>query len=546
MKVRVWPWLIIPGTLALWLIGISWGLPSTYNADEPHIVNLAVSFGAGSLKPAFFKYPTLWPYLLFFFYGIYFVVWSAFGRLHSVTEFIGLYAWHPTGFYLIGRFLAAACGLAALGILAKTGRERRPAGLPWAALLLAVSPVLVESGHSLKPDCLMMIFASGAWLFLLRLFRDGDRRSHWACGLCLGLAVSSQYTALGVAVAAALAHFLSPARPTRRFLWEGLALAAIGFFGGSPYVLLDFPNFWASMRDLSELVALQSWSRWVMTRHVLGNIWNFAGPWSLAGVGLVLGAVRLWRGEKRLALVFLGVIAAYILVYGNNPEGDWPRYLMGLFPGLALLAAEGLSWLEELAARRWTTALLLIASLAPGLLVSMNFDRGLLLADTRRLATDWMRSHVPLGASVLLDMPHVSPDLSMTREEVLELCRRTREDGSPRSRLYCGMADTHPGGGWRVSRIRRSALDVHSSPRHVQLSQADAPMLDVAGGFQEAVARGVEYVVTSSYGATPQRSPELAKFFEELDSRAARLIEFDPVPGRVVGPRLCVYRVGKP
>ena len=45
--------------VVLRLLGICWGLPHLYNADEPHIVNLAVSFGGGSLKPYAFKYPTL-------------------------------------------------------------------------------------------------------------------------------------------------------------------------------------------------------------------------------------------------------------------------------------------------------------------------------------------------------------------------------------------------------------------------------------------------------------------------------------------------------
>ncbi len=543
---KAWPWLIILGALVLRFVGISWGLPSIYNGDEPHIVNLALSFGGGSLKPAFFKYPTLWPYVLCFFYGIYFVAWSVFGKLRGVTEFIGLYAWHPTGFYLIGRSLAALCQLAALGIVVKMERERRPAGLPWAALLLAVSPALVENAHSLKPDSLMMLFASCAWLFLLRLFRQGDRPSHWACGLFVGLALSSQYTAAGMVAAAALAHFLSPARPPRRFFCEALAFAALGFFGGSPYILLDFKDFLVSLKDLSEFAAMEPWSRWAMARAVLHNLWVFPGPWSLAGVGLILGAVRLWRSEKRLVLVFLGGIAAYLVMLSNNQDGSNMRYLMGLLPGVALLSAEGLSWLEGIAAKKWTTVLLVIAAAAPGLLISADLDHSLLLADTRRLATNWARSHIPPGSSVLLDMPDASPDLPMTREEAVELCRRTREAGSLRSRLYCGMADTHPGGGWRVFRIRRTAVDIHTSPRHVRLSQADAPMLDVAGGLEEAAARGVEYVVTSSFGATPQRAPELARFFAELETRASRLIEFDPVPGRIMGPRLCVYRVGKP
>jgi len=543
---RAWPVLILlaAAAIALRLTGITWGLPAIYNADEPHLINLALSFGGGSLRPAFFKYPTLWPYLLFFCYGIYFALWSGLGKLHGVTQFIGLYAWHPTGFYLIARGLSAACGLLGLWALIRAERSRRPDGLPWAALLLAFSPVLVELSHSAKPDCLMFLWACLAWLFLLKLHRDGDRRSHWLAGLCMGLAMSSQYTAGLLPVAALPAHFLSPARPRRRWFWECALAALLGFLAGSPYIALDFPNFWASMKDLSELTALQTWSRLATAESVLRNVWEFAGHWSLAGVGAVLGAVRLWRKERRLAWVFLIPIAVYIVALSNNEEGTWPRYLLAVFPGLALLAAEGLSWLQAQTGRA-TLALLLAAALGPGLCASAFYDRGLQLPDTRAEATDWMRRNVPAGATVLLDSQHASPDLNMIREQIAGLWRKTREAGSPRARLYLGMAATHPRGGWRVYRIARSAADLHSSPRHVKLSQADAPTLDVSAGLAAALAVGVEYVVISDFGATPEREPQLAAFFAGLQ-RLALLREFRPEPGRIMGPTLNIYRLSPP
>src|SRR5262245_44596187 len=99
--------LILALAAALRLAGIQWGFPYTFNADEPHVINLAVSFGGGSLRPYFFKYPTLWPYLLFLCYGLYFLAWSGFGLRRGLSEFVGLYAWHPAGFLLIGRLLSA-------------------------------------------------------------------------------------------------------------------------------------------------------------------------------------------------------------------------------------------------------------------------------------------------------------------------------------------------------------------------------------------------------------------------------------------------------
>ncbi|MFA6318013.1 MAG: hypothetical protein WC943_11385, partial [Elusimicrobiota bacterium] len=78
-------WWLLAGALllAVWLRvdALGYGLPHTFNSDEPHHINLAVSFGAGSLKPYSFKYPTLWPALLALCCGGWFVVWSGFGLL---------------------------------------------------------------------------------------------------------------------------------------------------------------------------------------------------------------------------------------------------------------------------------------------------------------------------------------------------------------------------------------------------------------------------------------------------------------------------------
>ncbi|MDD5656434.1 MAG: glycosyltransferase family 39 protein [Elusimicrobia bacterium] len=542
---RWWLLAAAAAVVALRVAGLNWGLPALYNSDEPHFVGLAVSFGGGSLRPVYFKYPTLWPYLLFFVYGLYFAAWSGLGLLHTAADFAGLFAWHAANFYLIGRVLSALIGLAAVLALAKAEGQLRPRGAPWAALLLAFCPMLNEVSHAARPDCLMVFFVCCAWLFILRIYRDGGRRWHWLGGLCLGLAMSSQYTAVFVCAAAALAHLLCPARPPRRRLFEGMLAVGVGFLGGSPFIALDFPNFWASMRDLFDLAALEPWSRLDNFRRLLGNAWSFAGVWSLAGPALIIGAVRLLSRDRGLAWIYIGTAALYAAALGSNPDGSGSRYLLGAFPGLALLAAEGLDWLGQAAPGPWPRTAVVAAALVPGLAAGAAFDRQALLPDTRRQATRWIEAHVPPGSAVLLDLPHAGPDLPMTKAQALELFARTSAAGSARSRFYRALADYHPGGGWRIYRVKRSARDMRSSPRHVGLAQADAATLDVEGGLAGALAAGVEFVVISDYGATPERAPQLAGFFSELERRGQAAASFAPEPGRSVGPRLTIYRLGK-
>ncbi|MBI3288996.1 MAG: glycosyltransferase family 39 protein [Elusimicrobia bacterium] len=534
------------GAIALRLCGITWGLPFTFNADEPHVINLAVSFGGGSLRPYSFKYPTLWPYLLFACYGLYFLVWSGLGLWRSVSDFIGLYAWHPGGFYLIARLLSTAFTLLGAAALWRSDRDyfgRTPR--PWAALLLAFSPVLIELAHSAKPDALMFFLSCVAWHFAMRLYHEGDRAAHWACGAFFGLAMSAQYSAGPAALLLPAAHFLGKKKAPVRWLLEGMTAAAAGFLAGSPYALLDFQNFkfWMSMRSPTELAVFGSLDRGAMLRRVLWNAWSFAGP-GAAGLAAAVGLARLWAKDKRLVLVVAAPIAFYTLILSSDPNGGWQRFLLGCYPGLALLASVGLTWAEGLAvpiAKPLWAALLACAALGPGVYLSAAADRDMRLPDTRREAEAWIIAHVPQGSTLLLDQPHVSPQLAMVKEQAAEFAQKTQEMGSPRSRLYRGMVETHPGGGYRLLRIQHSAENLGTYRLHAKLSQAESPTLDVSAGIGALREARVGYVVATSYAAEPDA--EHKPLIDALSRAAELLASFEPAPGRKTGPFLRVYRM---
>lgn len=542
-RLAPWLWAALAAAVLLRLAGLQWGLPAQFNADEPHVVNLAVSFGGGSLKPYAFKYPSLWPYLLAFCYGIYFLAWSGFGVLRGVADFAGLYAWDPTGFYLIGRGLSAAFSLAALYWVWRSEKEEDR--FPWAVLLLAFAPVVNEAAHSCKPDMLMFFFACAAWFFALKVFRDGARRDHLLCGAMLGLAASSQFTALPAVVILPLAWGLRQGRAPLRWLAGGLGCAALAFFAASPYILLDWRDFlfWAGMRSPAALAVMGDWSRWDVLRQVLSNLWGFAGTWSAAGVAAILGLGVLLREQPRRAALLGLPVLAYVLVLGANPDGGWPRYLLAVLPGCALLASEGLALCARRAAP-WGLPLAAALALGPGLAQCALQDRDMRLPDTRQLSRAWVLRNVPQGAAIILDQANASPDLAMTREQVEELARRTEASGSPRTKLYRGMARSHPGGGYRIYRVLRSARDLGTyHPGQVELSQADSPMVDLRPGLKAARAVKAGWIVVSSFGAWPGRAPELDGFFRELSERARLEAEFVPVPGELAGPHLRLYRL---
>jgi hypothetical protein len=545
-EVSPWFWAalaVFAAAAALRFAALGYGLPHTYNADEPHVINIAVSFGGGSLRPHSFKYPTLYPTLLAGLYGLWFALWSVFGLRKSPLDFAALYAFTPTGFYLIARAVAALSSLAALVVVARAERSgENSTRWPYGALLLAFAPVLVDLSYSAKPDMLMFLFVSGAWACALRFQSGGARGWLYAAAASVGAACSTQYTAAPAALLVPLAWLLRDGgRPRFSWLVEAALFAAAAFFAGSPFVAIDFRRFVLNWTDYADLGRLRSHDASLMPGLVAYNLWTYGGEGSPAGAAAVLGlGAMLWKRPRRALL--LGIpIAAYFALLASSFDGSWQRYLVGAFPALALLSGEGLSLLGGI--NPWRRGAVAILAAAPGVFLSWCFVANLLLPDTRAQAEAWMLTNVPAGETILLDQPHASPRAVPLKEQCLELAARTAAAGSPRSRLWRAMAQRHPGGGWRIYRIQRSAGDLYTWPKEVAASQADADFLDVRPGLDPVRAVRAGWVVTSSFGADPRRARELATFFSELASGADLVREFPSEPGKVTGPWLRIWRL---
>ncbi|MFA6092465.1 MAG: glycosyltransferase family 39 protein [Elusimicrobiota bacterium] len=526
--------------VSLRFAGISYGLPAVFNADEPHHVNIAVSFARGSLNPGIFKYPTLWMYVLSCAYGAYFAVWSLLGGGWSPSDFGVLFVWHPGSFYLLARMLSAAFSLAGVWICACGARRLwgKESGL-WAFCLLAVSPTLIESAHAAKPDSIMFCLASAAWFFAVRYFQEGEGRMLAFCGLFAGLAASSQYTAAPLALlplSAESARFIEKRDAFRaRAAAASFAAFAGGFFGGSPFILLDAPSFIRDMRDQSGIVS----GGFPAGLFVLRNALSFSGhPW-VGGILAAVGAAALCLRRRPLAILLLAAPAILLGLIASSHEGRWPRYQLAVFPAYALTAAWAarlfLPQARQIAA--WAALLLMI----PGGLNSWAHDREALLPDTRTAAAAWIEKNIRPGACILLDQEHASPIVRMSEEQVRGLYARTQEQGHPRARYYGLMLKGHPGGGYQVLRILRSSSDLHSGDWHSRWSALGKDSLDVREGLPALRRAGVSVVVLSSAGAGPERAPELRKFFEDLEKNGHLTAVFSPEENRSRGPVLRVY-----
>lgn len=535
--------LILPGAF-LRLAGAGYGLPAVFNGDEPHHVGVAISFGRGSLNPGIFKYPTLWMYALFAVYAAGFVLWSGAGMGRSAERFGELFVWQPGVFYLAGRLLAAAFSLGGLWWVYRAGGlvAGRAAGV-WAAALLAVSPSMVESAHAAKPESLMFFLAAWSLWHAMAYARLGGLGRLFLCASATGLAVSSQYTAAPLAVLVPTAwwarRLLCPGGGEGpRVLAAALAIVPLAFLAGSPFVLLDAPSFLRDLRD--GWAAYGAGHATAAGWRPLVNLAGFSAPWPLGAAAISLGAV--WLGRRRLAQAacLVAPCAASVLFLSMQVVGGNSRYLHGAFPAAAILASLGLG--AALGRRNpWLKSAAYALLLLPGAWSSFHFDKELILPDTRSMAAEWIREHLPAGARILSDHESDSPRIAMSRDFALRLYEKTRASGHPRQQYYKLMASGHPGGGYEVYQVLREASELVVGPEHARWSSAGRPVLDVRAGLARAREAGMEVVVLTSHGAARN---EDEPYVRQTRREGLLLAEFRSESGRIRGPLIEIYRIG--
>jgi len=523
-------------------------------SDEPHHVNLALNFGTGDLNPHVFKYPTLWMYLLFLVYGFVFVVWSGFGRIHSVADFACLYINDPGFFFTTARVVTIILGALCVLVAFKTGEKfkAKEIGLG-AGLLLAVSPELVFLSSVAKPDMLMFFFSSFAWFFAAKFFMDGKSRDCILSGLSLGLAASSQYTA-GLLLLP-LVYLTHLGRCRWKFNWAmimpkiilmGYGAVVLGFFIGTPFAFIDHKTFLSDIKDVKEFTS----GGFVKQPHqvglsVIGNLASFVGFTPL-GIGLLaLGAAFLFLKKRELLWFLLPPLAfgELILAFQTRPE---VRYGLSLIPGLALLMAGSFGWGSESNRRaNWVKIVICLGLLwAPGAQLLANLSQ-LKIKDPRIEAMYWIEKNIPEGCRLLMDQPHLSPPLIISPAQALRLYEKTLSLGNPRANYYKTLLQCGSDGKYEIFRIKHSYKALYSMKRHTEWSQEGYDLVDVDNGMQGVREAKIDYVVESDFGNDFNPEFVLSPFFIKLNQEAKLIAEF-PSANYNVSPTIKIYKVSKP
>lgn len=309
---------LIALALALRLDRLGWGLQHLPDYDERIFVEEALGMIArGDWDHRFYEYPGL-------------LLWM----LRILLEATGA---RGAEAYLVSRGLVAAFSTATVGLVfavASAWVSRRAAIA--AALLLAVSPIDVETAHMLRPDAVI------APLLLLAMVlaapKEGAPRPG-AAVLAATVATAIKFSAAIVFAPLALVLALRRTRPAAVLgLFAG---SAVGFAILSPYTFLAGAASLAGMRTQVGYHYGEAEATGFVA--MVGGFLGHTLPRALSWPGLLLcawGLVAGWRGDRRRTLLWLSFPALWLIVFSTS-GARYGRFLVPILGALCVVLAMG-------------------------------------------------------------------------------------------------------------------------------------------------------------------------------------------------------------
>lgn len=290
-------------------------------------------------------------------------------------------------------------------------RESSAAGAA-AAWLAALAPALVLRAPIASVDSWATFFATLCLYVAVRAASSGSSLTWFFCGAAAGAAFASKYPAVLVAAVPIVTILLLPGRGAERL--RRIGLLAGGLCAGASVAM---PALLFRTREVIAAIAAQG-AAYASKGFLSTPLWRQAlirAEWDLdyrhpeLGIAFVVlaaaGLVVLLRDRSKapIAWGWIAWIAVSLALYGSQTFQPF-RNLMPLVPASCAAAAIAYAWMRARLRRpRLLDAAFLAALLVLwGAPLAAYSRRRARLADSRRLAVDWLAARARPGSRILV------------------------------------------------------------------------------------------------------------------------------------------------
>jgi 4-amino-4-deoxy-L-arabinose transferase-like glycosyltransferase len=544
--------LVLALGLRVW--GIDFGLPYEFTYDEVHEIVRAFKLGAGEFDwDGFFKGGLY--YFLFVEYGVIYVVWKLTGSVANAQEFAMQYFQDPTPFYLAGRLTVAVMGTLTCWVVFCIGRRLYNVwvGLG-AALIGATAHYHALWSHYINVDIGQTLAMWTSILAYLKYEASGKRRWLLAAGALGGVGIAFKVTGaivlpvLLLAIATPLRRWREPLNMIKESFLVVLSLMIALTVVAPEWIFysINFDRIFNATSAPPEVLSenlVQSID--MVTIYRSKSYWGYlellARPYNIAVAVCALYAIglALWR-RHRWDLIWASLIIVFLVIMSLASRNSPERYLLPLMPAFWLLSMRAIAAFTN--QRPWATALALACVIALPLATLMYHNYMWTKPDTRAVAKQWIESHIPSGAKILMDgqryrfvmSPPLRPDATAVARRLEKVKGAERVSRGASSSAF-GIYDEAMG------HIEGPRYDLHSTV----WGQAVEPL-------SYYVNHCFDYVITSSFNTmryqdaqAQQLFPKSYQFYTQLpqDPRFKAVYRIEPKAWQRTGPEIAVYRV---
>jgi 4-amino-4-deoxy-L-arabinose transferase-like glycosyltransferase len=407
----------VAAVLRYWTINV--GIPYALSTDEPQIMTRVVRMmQTGDYNPHFFDYPSLYLHAQLVVACIRFVLGASAGLWSSVREVT------DANFYLWGRILTAALGTVTVYLVYLIGSRWGARHALLAAGLMAVLPNHVRESHFVLTDVPMTFFTTLSFLLTLRALEKQTLGAFAWAGAVAGVAAATKYYGGLILVAPLLAAYFASDGTRSRLQLALIAagVAAACFLLAAPYTVLDLPGFLNGFAGLDDAFRARGpggepgWITYLKHLNIGlsagygGRKTGYCGMLLLVG-GLIYSIVRAVTGPGRPRFILLVVFPVLYFVLVSDRQLIYARYLMPLFPFVALLIAiaivSGATLLRRFNIPRNARTALIVAltvvAVLPPLVSSVGWDIVHGRPSTYTFAYKWILDNVPPRTGVIIE-----------------------------------------------------------------------------------------------------------------------------------------------
>jgi len=583
--------LIIASILRFW--GIWHGYPFSYFPDEQHFVNRAITFGSGDLNPHWFHKPAFLMYILFFDYGIFFVIGKITGMFSNIDSFAVYYFQNSWPFILIGRITVTLFGIATIYVVYKIGEKfwSKTVGL-FCSMFLTLSYGHIFCGQDIKADVPTAFFTALSIYFLLRIVdnKNFSKKDYILAGLFAGLGTATKYYSIAILPCILIVSIYEILNKRNILLFRKYLYSLLSFWGiyfiVSPFNFLDPLGRRSAFGEIVNIFnklcpfnfnifpPLEGKSNFLIENYrdnfILDSLLNYIKVMlSTEGVGIIIGIIiilsicyTLYKPTLKKILLLSFPILFSIISIVMNPSYTEPRHQLIIYPFLLVVA--GIAIYET--TRNYLSnhkiniilSLLLIFPLVSVIKHNIHISK----TDTRTLAKYWIESNIPPDTKLLLD--ECSPVLKESKENLKNYYEKSK-------RLEAGQFTTHLEKYYRYQMQASYGItyDIkeirHIWWRNKEIANGEVvaateydkdmanPVKTVGiNNYGFYLKEGYEYVITSSLaygsflkenGSSAKNFPSYKRFYDNLFSKGELIKEFDPEKLNVPGPVIKVIKM---